>query len=49
MKLAEEVRTLHPVVKTARLQMEQRGGDPDIELTILFAILRELREIKERL
>jgi hypothetical protein len=48
MTLQTELKALYPVVKAARLEMEERGGDPDMLYTLLFAILKELRAIKEK-
>lgn len=48
MTLQDELKALYPSVKAARLAIEERGNDRDLDLTIQFAILKELRAIREK-
>jgi len=49
MTLKDEVKAMKSDAKEIRESMETRGGnDPDVTNTLLYAILQELRKIKEK-
>jgi len=42
----EEFKNRYQLARKVRLDLEQRGNDPDLLYTVLLSLLEELKEIK---